>query len=122
MKKLTKGSSEKNKSNVQLEPIFHQKNFIWDFDGTLFNTYPVMLEALKQAMILNKVSFEGDLAVYIKQHSIKTFAERFANQPFLDDYHRLESELQKKGIDQKSIRILQKFWYRFKRMEDRISS
>ncbi|WP_096816999.1 HAD-IA family hydrolase [Lactococcus fujiensis] len=96
MKKLTKGSSEKNKSNVQLEPIFHQKNFIWDFDGTLFNTYPVMLEALKQAMILNKVSFEGDLAVYIKQHSIKTFAERFANQPFLDDYHRLESELQKR--------------------------
>ncbi|MFZ2543113.1 MAG: phosphatase, partial [Lactococcus raffinolactis] len=23
------------------------KNYIWDFDGTLFDTYPVMLDALQ---------------------------------------------------------------------------
>lgn len=35
------------------------KNYIWDFDGTLFNTYPVMLEALREAMKQSSVEFPG---------------------------------------------------------------
>lgn len=49
------------------------KNYIWDFDGTLFNTYPVMLEALREAMKQSSVEFPGDLEAYIKRFSIRKF-------------------------------------------------
>lgn len=71
------------------------KNYIWDFDGTLFDTYPVMLEALRQAMLDCKVSYKGDLERYVKQYSIRQFADEYGNQAFLDHYHALEHALQK---------------------------
>lgn len=69
-------------------------NYIWDFDGTLFNTYPTMLKALKMAMDKHDIHYSGDLAVYIKQFSIKQFAENYGNPAFLEDYHQLEHDLQ----------------------------
>ncbi|MEY8457951.1 HAD-IA family hydrolase [Lactococcus ileimucosae] len=71
------------------------KNYIWDFDGTLFNTYPVMLEALDEAMKQSSVEFPGDLEAYIKRFSIQKFAHEFAHQDFLDLYHKIEAERQK---------------------------
>ena len=71
------------------------KNYIWDFDGTLFDTYPVMLEALKFAMEKSSISFKGDLAHYIKMFSIRKFAQEYADEAFLEIYHEIEHELQK---------------------------
>ncbi|EKF51119.1 HAD-IA family hydrolase [Lactococcus garvieae] len=70
------------------------KNYIWDFDGTLFDTYPVMLVALRETMKQMSVEYPGDLEAYIKRFSIRKFAQEFANQDFLDLYHKLELELQ----------------------------
>lgn len=42
------------------------KNYIWDFDGTLFDTYPVMLDALQQTIAKHGILYDGDLAYFIK--------------------------------------------------------
>lgn len=70
------------------------KNYIWDFDGTLFNTYPVMLIALQQAITKHGIEYDCDLARFIKEKSIREFADQYGTQTFLDDYHQIESELQ----------------------------
>lgn len=70
------------------------KKYIWDFDGTLFNTYPVMLEALREAMKQSSVEFPGDIEAYIKRFSIRKFAFEFADDDFLDLYHKIEAEMQ----------------------------
>lgn len=70
------------------------KNYIWDFDGTLFNTYPVMLRALKQTIFEHHIHFEGDIIRFIKEKSIREFADQYGTQAFLDDYHQLEDKLQ----------------------------
>lgn len=35
------------------------KNFIWDFDGTLYDTYPVMLDSIMQSLKQN-FAIDGD--------------------------------------------------------------
>ena len=70
------------------------KNYIWDFDGTLFDTYPVMLRALKQVMIKHDIHYDGDLAYFIKKYSIRKFAKQYGTDALLDDYHQLETTLQ----------------------------
>lgn len=70
------------------------KNYIWDFDGTLFDTYPVMLRALKQVMIKHDIHYDGDLAYFIKKYSIREFAKQYGTDALLDDYHQLETTLQ----------------------------
>ncbi|GAX47411.1 HAD-IA family hydrolase [Pseudolactococcus reticulitermitis] len=70
------------------------KNYIWDFDGTLFDTYPVMLEALEQIIAKHGIDYEGDLAYFIKKYSIRKFASDYATPDFIDDYHVLEAKLQ----------------------------
>ncbi|MGX7049186.1 phosphatase [Lactococcus piscium] len=70
------------------------KNYIWDFDGTLFDTYPVMLTALKQVMIKHQIHYDGDLAYFIKKYSIREFAKQYGTDALLDDYHQLETTLQ----------------------------
>lgn len=71
------------------------KNYIWDFDGTLFDTYPVILEALRETIEQTSVVFPGDLEAYVKRFSIRKFAQEFADQEFLDLYHKIELEKQK---------------------------
>lgn len=70
------------------------KNYIWDFDGTLFDTYPVMLRALQQTMAKHGINYTGDLAYFIKKYSIRKFALDYATPAFIDDYHALEATLQ----------------------------
>ena len=70
------------------------KNYIWDFDGTLFDTYPVMLDALQQTIAKHGILYDGDLAYFIKKYSIRKFALDYATPEFIDDYHTLEDELQ----------------------------
>lgn len=70
------------------------KNYIWDFDGTLFNTYPVMITALEQVILEHNIHFEGDMTRFIKEKSIREFANQYGTPQFLDDYHQLEDELQ----------------------------
>jgi HAD superfamily hydrolase (TIGR01549 family) len=70
------------------------KAFIWDFDGTLFDTYPVMETAINQAVAQHHVHFDGDVAKYIKQYSIRQFAHEYADQDFIDTYHAIEAQLQ----------------------------
>lgn len=36
------------------------KNYIWDFDGTLFDTYPVMLDALQQTIVKHGIQYDAD--------------------------------------------------------------
>ena len=70
------------------------KNYIWDFDGTLFDTYPVMLVALEQTIAKHGIHYEGDLAYFIKKYSIRKFALDYATPDFIVDYHALEAKLQ----------------------------
>ncbi|MDR1606409.1 MAG: HAD-IA family hydrolase [Streptococcaceae bacterium] len=72
----------------------NKKNYIWDFDGTLFDTYPVMLTALRQTIAKHAIDYTGDLAYYIKRYSIRQFAQEYATPAFIDDYHELEASLQ----------------------------
>ena len=70
------------------------KNYIWDFDGTLFDTYPVMLDALQQTIAKHGIQYDGDLAYFIKKYSIRKFALDYAPPEFINDYHALETKLQ----------------------------
>ncbi|GFH43155.1 phosphoglycolate phosphatase [Lactococcus hodotermopsidis] len=69
------------------------KNYIWDFDGTLMDTYPVMLEALEQTIEAHSIKFEGNLAHFVKNYSISKFALVYANQKFMTDFHERERDL-----------------------------
>jgi HAD superfamily hydrolase (TIGR01549 family) len=53
-----------------------------------------MERALAQALTQHQIAFDGDVAKYIKQYSIRQFAQEFANQAFVDTYHEIEGQLQ----------------------------
>lgn len=77
------------------------QNAIWDFDGTLYDTYPVMLKALVAVYQQQQVPVDQD-ALYkaIKQTSIKEVLQALADQTgtvfaTLDQqYHQLEAKTQ----------------------------
>lgn len=77
------------------------QNAIWDFDGTLYDTYPVMLKALVAVYQQQQVPVDQD-ALYkaIKQTSIKKVLQALADQTgtafvTLDQhYHQLEAKMQ----------------------------
>lgn len=77
------------------------KNAIWDFDGTLYDTYPVMLNALLATFKhFNILVDKSKLYREIKRGSIKqvfkTIGERSNIEPKELDtyYHRVEAEKQ----------------------------
>lgn len=54
------------------------KNFIWDFDGTLFNTYPKMLKAYVKTMQDFKVNISpAEIYRMLKTASSKDLAEKY---------------------------------------------
>lgn len=59
------------------------KNFIWDFDGTLFDTYPVMLNTLAQALAEFGVAGLDRAALY---QSMKLKSVRFVEQQMASKY------------------------------------
>lgn len=77
------------------------RNAIWDFDGTLYDTYPVMLEALLTVYARHQVPVQAE-ALYrlIKQQSIKVALRQLAQTTgvgfeMLDcQYHELEQQTQ----------------------------
>ncbi|GAK47455.1 P-Ser-HPr phosphatase [Secundilactobacillus oryzae JCM 18671] len=81
------------------------KNLIWDFDGTLFDTYPKMVSAFVQALEAAGIAeFEIDeVAIYttMRRESVGTAIKKFAaiyglSESRLDQlYHINEAELVK---------------------------
>lgn len=72
------------------------KNFIWDFDGTLYNTYLVMMDALMQA--LEEFNLQLDYhEVYktIKQESIRHLVQelKLPEGPFNQLFHYYEKRI-----------------------------
>lgn len=73
-------------------------NAIWDFDGTLADTYPVMLKNVMQTLSDFKLTGYNQTDVYkkIKIHSINTLAAELEQQgkvkkaSFIDHYQNLE--------------------------------
>lgn len=74
------------------------KNFIWDLDGTLADTYPVMVLALRQSLFIHNVPAPDDLLTPLLQHSIRWFVHNEvpdAQQKHVyTTYQQLEHELQ----------------------------
>ncbi|MBV7390338.1 HAD-IA family hydrolase [Enterococcus alishanensis] len=77
------------------------KNYIWDFDGTLYDSYPVMMQALMETL----TAFHKDLSketVYrrIKKESIHQLIqeEELTNTNFDKDFHRLEKSYLNQAI------------------------
>ncbi|MEO1770856.1 HAD-IA family hydrolase [Candidatus Enterococcus ferrettii] len=74
------------------------KNFIWDFDGTLYDTYPVMMDALMQALQDFKVEAERH-QVYemIKAESIRYLIEQqnLPEDSFNRVFHQYENQILK---------------------------
>lgn len=61
------------------------QNFIWDFDGTLYDTYPGMMAALVQVAQENGAAIDAaKTLVAIKAGSIKDWLQTFAAERGLD--------------------------------------
>ncbi|UQS85456.1 HAD-IA family hydrolase [Apilactobacillus apisilvae] len=66
-----------------------QKNVFWDFDGTLFDTYPIMAKSFSLAM--QKMNIEEleideyDILVTMRQHSLATALQKFSAEFNLDE-------------------------------------
>ena len=71
------------------------RHFIWDFDGTLFDTYPMIVGNLRKA--LNEFGYDCDfteamgLMLVNIDNAIRYYAGQFAidREALLDVYHEL---------------------------------
>lgn len=77
------------------------KNAIWDFDGTLYDTYPKIQQALTQTLTEIGVKFDaGELYRYIKLKSVHDAIANYATQhqlvfaEVLAHYMKIEHQLQ----------------------------
>jgi HAD superfamily hydrolase (TIGR01549 family) len=75
------------------------KNYIWDFDGTLFDTYPVMMQALMKAFEKFGRADANEKEIYeeVKKGSIREIGQSYFKEdaePFLEYYHAVEHALQ----------------------------
>lgn len=71
------------------------KNFIWDFDGTLYNTYPIMVEAFKKTMTDFTLQMDAkEIYRIMKQQSVRALRESFAvdQELFNQRFHQYEAE------------------------------
>ena len=71
-----------------------QKHLIWDFDGTLYDTYPLMTAALQQALADYHATVDYDEALALMKKTlflaVETYAARFGipGDALLAAYHR----------------------------------
>lgn len=71
------------------------KNYIWDFDGTLFDTYPNMMKAMYKALDDLSVKFDkADLDYFVKEKSMREVAVKYDKPEISDLYHKYETEFQ----------------------------
>lgn len=58
------------------------QSFFWDFDGTIFDTYPIMVQAFMLALTQQRVSEieldEQDIYETMRQHSLGTAVQKFS--------------------------------------------
>lgn len=69
------------------------KNYIWDFDGTLYDTYPVMVKAFSQALDdFGLHMTEKDIYQVMKKESLRYLIQSFqVNHELLDEkFHQYE--------------------------------
>lgn len=68
-------------------------NYIWDFDGTLFDTYPIMLDSVMKSLSDLQITADPQ-EVYrlLKEHSSKEVAERYGIEygGFAEAFHAYE--------------------------------
>lgn len=80
------------------------KHFIWDFDGTLLNTYPAMVKAFYKTCIDNDIpTDENTILEYMKisvQTVIDFYNKRFSFPPsFLDEFQKNREILEKQVVE-----------------------
>lgn len=78
------------------------QTFFWDFDGTIFDTYPIMVHAFMQALTQQQVSEieldEQEIYETMRQHSMGTALQKFSaafsiNADRLEqDYRQIEAQ------------------------------
>lgn len=54
------------------------KNYVWDFDGTLFDTYPAMVDGALQAM--------AALGILADQETIYPIMKKFSTRQLIKEY------------------------------------
>lgn len=80
------------------------KNFLWDFDGTLLNTYPAMVKAFYKTCLDYDIPADEDIILEKMKISVQAvidfYMKRF-NFPasFLDDFQRNRSEMEKQYVE-----------------------
>jgi len=78
------------------------KNLIWDFDGTLFDTYPQMVQAFAKALNdlgIDSVEIdEHEIYVVMRQHSVGSALKKYASFYGVDETKL--AEINKKYQDQ----------------------
>ncbi|WP_270789359.1 MULTISPECIES: HAD-IA family hydrolase [Enterococcus] len=70
------------------------KNFIWDFDGTLYDTYPMILQAVMKVLQKNEVTAdEREVYKMLKEFSSKKVADTYGIDfvSFTQDLHGFEA-------------------------------
>lgn len=77
------------------------KNFIWDFDGTLFDTYGAILQALTQTLAEANLKFDrNELYRLVKRESVGFTTDYFgqlyglSGEKLNKRYHEIEHQLQ----------------------------
>ena len=78
------------------------QSFFWDFDGTIFDTYPIMVQAFMTALTRQQVSEleldEQEIYEVMRQHSFGTAKQQFSAEFSIDaerlehDYRQIESQ------------------------------
>ncbi|GAX06005.1 phosphoglycolate phosphatase haloacid dehalogenase hydrolase [Secundilactobacillus pentosiphilus] len=78
------------------------QSFFWDFDGTIFDTYPIMVRAFMQALMQQRVSEieldEQEIYETMRQHSFGTARQKFSAEFSLNaerleqDYRQIERQ------------------------------
>lgn len=88
---------------IQKRGLCCLKNIIWDFDGTLFNTYPGMVYAFKTALKDSDIEVgENEILKYMKvsvSNAINHFMESYnLNNDFIERYVYYEKNLEANKI------------------------
>jgi len=77
------------------------KHFIWDFDGTLFDTYPMILAIHEQALLEYGINEDMDLIFEIlKEQSTKELIEYFSKKYNISKEKYIESYKKKSHMDE----------------------
>lgn len=84
------------------------KHFIWDFDGTLLNTYPAMVKAFYKTCVDNDIPADEDTILEYMKISVQTVVDFYSKKfsfplSFLDEFQKnrelLENQVVKPYVD-----------------------